>query len=84
MNLRELKQCIKTGVHPNHFYYKRKYYVLEEYDMEGCYMCYASAKAGKDIVILTPNNRYKKNFKDMLIEVRDKCAYRYDINYDEQ
>lgn len=87
MNLRELEKLIKTNHHPHSFYYKKNYYIMEEYDMEGIYLNYSSKKAKKDITIHTPNNRYSKNLKegyrDMYITITDKTSYRYDINYDE-
>ena len=83
MNLKELAKNIRNKKHPNSFYYKNKYYVLDYYDMDGFYMTYGSKQAKKEIVIRTPNNRYKDNYKNMNITLEDKACYNLYVNYED-
>lgn len=85
-SLDELEDYIRTKhSFPDDFIYNNAKYTMEEYDMEGKTLTYASCDNEQGIRVETPENRYNKNidYSDMEIEIEEYEPFglRDDIGY---
>lgn len=82
MTIRELESSVKKGKPPYTFMYRGKYYVMDQYDLDGIYLSWGSKEATKTIEVCTPYNRYDKDFTDIHTVVFDTFVERYGFHYD--
>lgn len=85
-DLDELEDYIrKEHDFPDNFVYNNACYTMDEYDMEGYTITYASCDNEQGIRVETPDNRYDKNTDyvtmDINIEEYKPFGLRKDINY---
>lgn len=85
-SIEELESYIKkTNSFPDNFFYKGGLFTMDEYDMSGTTITYASPEIDMGLWVDTPDNRYdhKGNYKNMEISIEEESSplYRNDITY---